>query len=64
MASSLLIIIVYSQIQSMNIVAAEGPPDGLTTSFALSLGKQLKEILATHSPVGRGIQGSLLKMRR
>lgn len=35
---------------------AEGQPDGLMTSFTLSLGKQLKEILATHSPAGWGMQ--------
>ena len=37
-------------------MTAEGRPDGLMTSFTLSLGKQLKEIPATHSPAGRGVQ--------
>lgn len=37
-------------------MTTEGQPDGLMTSFTLSLGKQLKEIPAIHSPAGRGVQ--------
>ena len=36
-------------------MTAEGRPDGLRTSFTLSLGKQLKEIPTIHSPASRGV---------